>query len=192
MLVVHGGSHPSTIMQDRYVAKLMARRRISLSICYIIFKTRIGFQEHMKWSALLLRPGPGPGGFVREFMLLLNGISEGGQITREREKRFTSVMSVIRLMIPCKPPTSKKFGSTEAMCLSARDVVRSLRPYSINSHKKLVCGKPHHRKSFCNFSMSGKGHRKWTVLGSSRKRTDIPYPWWYVRFVKALLSRMLL
>ena len=56
---------------------------------------------------------------------------------------------------------------------------------SINRHKKLVCGKPHHRKSFCNFSMwarttiaeeiilnlkvRGEEERKRTVLASSKK-----------------------
>ena len=39
MLVVHGASRPSKILQDRYLAKLMANRRISFAICYITFKT---------------------------------------------------------------------------------------------------------------------------------------------------------
>ena len=43
MLVVHGASRPSKILQDRYLAKLMARRRIS-------------FEEHMKMGAHLLAP----------------------------------------------------------------------------------------------------------------------------------------
>ena len=29
---------------------------------------------------------------------------------------------------------------------------------SINRHNKLVCGKPHHRKSICHFSMWGNDH----------------------------------
>ena len=32
----------------------------------------------------------------------------------------------------------------------------------INIHKKLVCGKPHHRKRLCIFSMLGKDYH-WTV-----------------------------
>ena len=87
MLVVHGASLPLKILQDRHLAKLMARIRISCVICYIAFKTRISFKKHMKRGAYLLAPGPEDvkGGFVREFMLLLHGISVGGKITRERE-----------------------------------------------------------------------------------------------------------
>ena len=33
--------------KERYLAKLMAHRRISV-ICYITFKTRISFNKHMK------------------------------------------------------------------------------------------------------------------------------------------------
>ena len=33
ILVVHGASRPSKILQDRYLAKLMAHRRISFAIC---------------------------------------------------------------------------------------------------------------------------------------------------------------
>ena len=53
----------------------------------ITFKTRISFKEHMKRGAHLLAPGPAgvEGRFVREIMLLLDGISVGGQSTRERE-----------------------------------------------------------------------------------------------------------
>ena len=58
MLVVHGASCPLKILQDRYLAKLMARRRISFVICYIAFKTRISFKKHMKRGAHLLAPGP--------------------------------------------------------------------------------------------------------------------------------------
>ena len=59
----------------------MARRRTSFAICYITSKTRISFKEHMKKSAHLLAPGPAnvEGGFVREFMLLLDGIRVKGQ-----------------------------------------------------------------------------------------------------------------
>ena len=87
MLVIHEARRPSKILQDRYLAKLMACRRISLAICYITFKTRISSKEHMKRGAHLLAPGPAgvEVRLVREIMLLLDGISVGGQITRERE-----------------------------------------------------------------------------------------------------------
>ena len=57
------------------------------AICYITFKTKISFKEHMKRGAHLLAPGLAgvEGRFVREIMLLLDGISVGGQSTRERE-----------------------------------------------------------------------------------------------------------
>ena len=54
MLVIHGASRPSKILQDRYLAKLMAGRRISFAICYVTFKTRISFKEHMNRGAHLL------------------------------------------------------------------------------------------------------------------------------------------
>ena len=65
----------------------MARRRISFAIFYIIFKIRISFKENMKRGAHLLAPGPAvvKGRFVRDFMLLLDGISVGGRSKRERE-----------------------------------------------------------------------------------------------------------
>ena len=87
MLVIHGASRPSKILQDRYLAKLMTHRRISFAISYITFETRISFKEHMKRGADLLAPGPAgvEGRFLREIMLLLDGISVGGQSTRERE-----------------------------------------------------------------------------------------------------------
>ena len=82
MLLVYGTSHPSKILQDRY----LARRRISFAIFYITFKTRIIFKEHMKRGACLLPPGPAgvEVRFVRKFMLLLDGISMEGQGTRDR------------------------------------------------------------------------------------------------------------
>ena len=88
MLVVHGASCPIKILQDRYLAKLLAHRMISFAICYINFKTRISFKEHTKKDAHLLAPGPAgvEGKFGREFMLLLDGISVGGQSTIERER----------------------------------------------------------------------------------------------------------
>ena len=58
----------------------MAHRRTRFSILYINFKTRIIFKEYIKKGALKLAPGPASvkGGFAREFMLLLDGVSLGG------------------------------------------------------------------------------------------------------------------
>ena len=60
---------------------------ISFVIFYITFKTRISFKEHMKGGAHLLAPGPAgvEGRFVKEIMLLLYGISVGGQSIRKRK-----------------------------------------------------------------------------------------------------------
>ena len=77
-------------------------------------------------GAYLLALGPGDveGRFVREIMLLLDGISVGGQSTRDRG--FTPVMSVRRLSSLCNCLASAKFGRTVAMCLPARVVARNL------------------------------------------------------------------
>ena len=67
----------------------MAGIIISIAICYITFKMRIRFMEHMKKGANLQAPVPASveGGFVMEFMLLLDGISVG--VTK---RGFTPVM----------------------------------------------------------------------------------------------------
>ena len=67
--------------------EVISNQTISFVICYIIFKTRINFREHMNRGAHLLATGPAgfEGRFVREIMLLLEGISVEGQSTRERE-----------------------------------------------------------------------------------------------------------
>ena len=73
--MVHGASCLSKLLQDRYLAELMT------------LKTRMNFKEQMKRGASLLALGPAgvKGGFERKFMLLA-GIYEGGQSTRERER----------------------------------------------------------------------------------------------------------
>ena len=45
-------------------------------------------------------------------MLLLHGVSVGGQSTRERERGLAPVMSVTKPSSLCKCLASKKFGST--------------------------------------------------------------------------------
>ena len=57
MLVVHGASGPLKILQERYLKKLMAGRRVSFVICYIAFKTKIIYKQHMQSGAHLLAPG---------------------------------------------------------------------------------------------------------------------------------------
>ena len=58
MLVVHGAGHPSKILQDRYLAKLMVWRSISFANSYTTFKTRFSIKEHIISSPHLLTPGP--------------------------------------------------------------------------------------------------------------------------------------
>ena len=57
-----------------YLAKLMARRWFRCAVCYITFKTRFSFKEHMKSGTHLLATGPAgvEGIFVGEFILLLD------------------------------------------------------------------------------------------------------------------------
>ena len=83
MLVVHRARRPSKILQDRYVANLMARRRMSFFICYINLKTRLSFKENMKSGAHLMEPRPAgvAGGSVGEFIFLLDRNSVGNENT---------------------------------------------------------------------------------------------------------------
>ena len=52
----------------------MALRWFCCAVCYITFKTRFSFKEHMKNGAHLLATGPAgvEGIFLREFMKLLD------------------------------------------------------------------------------------------------------------------------
>ena len=137
MLVVHGASRPSKILQDRYLAKLMARRRISFAICYITFKTRISFEEHMKRGAHLLAPGAGR---VCEGIHVVAEWDQCGGTKYKRERRFTPVISETRLLSLCQHLPSTKFVSTG-------------NPNNIINRQKT-----HHRKRFCNFPMWGTDH----------------------------------
>ena len=70
-------------------AYIVYKPRISFVICYIILKTRISFKDHMNRGDHMLPTGPAgvEGRFVREIILLLDGISVGGKSTRERERK---------------------------------------------------------------------------------------------------------
>ena len=150
----------------------MAHRRISFAICYITFNTRFSLKEHMKSEAHLLAPGPAgvKGRFVGEFMLLLDGNSE-----RQRETGFTSVMSVTRISSLCQRITSTRFGSTLAMCVSARLVARSSKPTvaSTDTRSFSLWGKDQDWGDYPQSEHDGEEERKKTVLASFRKRTDI-------------------
>ena len=149
MLVVQGARHPSEILQGRYMAQWMARG--SIAICYIIFKKTISFKKHMKRGVHLLAPGPVSvkGGFVRELMLLLDGISVGGQSQREKE-RFFSCKEFMSL----PTPNQHKLWQHSGHVFVCKDCgIKFKINNSINRLLKLVCGKPNRRKSFFNFSM---------------------------------------
>ena len=87
MLKDHRASRLKKILQDRYLVKVLAHQRISFVIFYITFKTRMSFKEYLKRGAHLLAPGPAgvEDRLVRKIMLVLDGISVGGQSTREGE-----------------------------------------------------------------------------------------------------------
>ena len=163
MLMVHGASRPSKILPYRYLAKMMARRRISFAIFYITFKTSISVKDYMKKGAYLYLhlyiQGPGPARFdgecVREFMFLLYGISVGakaqerGRVRVRNDKAFKSLP---------KHNQHKIWQHGGYMCDCTGCGKKFKTNSSINRHKTFVCGKPHHRKSFCFFSMWGKDH----------------------------------
>ena len=91
-------------------------------------------------GAHLLATGPAgvEGRFVREIMLLLDGISVGGT-KYKRERGFSPVMSVTKLSSLCKCLASTKFGSTKAMCLSATVVARSSIPTTASTDTISLC-----------------------------------------------------
>ena len=113
----------------------------------------------MNRGAHLLATGPAgvEGRFVREIMLL-DGIRLTGQCTRERErvhpcnvcdKAFKSLQML----------SQHKIWQHSGNVFACKGCGKKFNPNnSINRHNKLVCGKTHHRKSFCHFSMRGKDH----------------------------------
>ena len=126
-------------MEPAISKKKYCKTDIWFVICYITFKTRISFKEHMKRGTHLLAPGPAgvKDRFVREIMSLLDGWMAGGQSTRDRG--FTPEMSVTKLSSLCNCLSSTKFGSTVAMCLPARVVARSLTPTTASTETKSLC-----------------------------------------------------
>ena len=73
---------------------------------------------------LALEPAGFNGRFVREIMLLLDGIS---------------VMCVTKLLSICKCLASIKFGSTVAMCLPAKVVARGSTPTTASTDTISLC-----------------------------------------------------
>ena len=120
-------------------------------------KTDIGLScRHTKGLALssailssrhylhLLATGPAgvEGRFVKEIMLSLDGISVGG--TKHNSLQMLS---------------QHKIWQHSGNVFTSKGCGKKFNPNnSINRHNKLVCGKPHHRKTFCHFSERGKNH----------------------------------
>ena len=150
MLMVHGAGRPSQIIQDRYLASLMAWRWISCNNCYITFNTKFSFKEHMKSGAHLLVTGTAGvnGGSMGEVMLLLGRSSVGewqhipckycdlrfdccqelvkhtSTTQKERERGLNHLLFMTRLF----PFLARPNGSAVTKCLSARIVAKGLRP----------------------------------------------------------------
>ena len=106
-------------------------------------------------------------------LLWLDGICVGYQ-TQDRDRWFTPVISVTRLSSFCQWLTSTEFGSTVAMCLSARVVAKSLatgRAFATSSFGAMTTIK----EIILNLNVRGVEERKRTVLASSRKMADIFY-----------------
>ena len=82
-------------------------------------------------------------------------------------------------------PFHHKIWQHSGHLLACKGCGKKFNSNSISRHNKLVCGKPHHRKNFCHFSVWGEEERKRTVLARSRKRADILYPlkWKYIVLV---------
>ena len=102
----------------------------------------------------MLIPGPKDvkSKFVRKFMMWM------GSVWGDK----TPVMSVTRLSSPCKCLKSTQFCITVAMCLFTRVVARSSRPTTAPTDTRsfFFGSKPHHKKSFYNLAMWGKGERE--------------------------------
>ena len=102
MLVVHGASRPSKILQDRYLAKLMALRWISFVICYIAFKTRISFKKHMQGVLICWHLDQKMPRAVCEGICAVSGGDQCGRTKHMSERGFTPVKSLTRLSWLCK------------------------------------------------------------------------------------------
>ena len=137
----------------------MAYRRISFAICYLILKTKIRFKEHMKRGAHLLAPGPSGVnyGFVRELMVFLDGIKLGDK-AQERE-RVHPCNVCDKAFKPWPTPDQHKMWKQSGHVFVCKACGKKFKTKNIiNRHKKFVCGKPYHIKSFSKFSIWGNDH----------------------------------
>jgi hypothetical protein len=147
----------------------------------------------MKRGAYMLAPGPAgvEGRFVMAIMLLLDGTSVGGT-THKRERGFTPVMFVTKLLSLCKCLARTKVSSTVAVCLPARVVAKSSTPTTASTDTISLCmtslttgrvfaispcgARTTVEEIILNLNVWGEEERKRIALASSRKRADILYP----------------
>ena len=200
MVVVHGAGRPSQLLQDRYSARVRARRKITCATCYITFGTKYSFKDHMKkkhGGSQLLAPGPAgaEGGFAGEFMVVLDGRAMGDEDALPC--KFCDMMFDSRKEL-MKHKTEKHRGERVHPCSICEKCFKSLPMLnqhksrhhgghvsvcegcgkrfktndSLKRHKMLVCGKPRHRKNFNELSKWGKGHRVKTTAVEMITRLD--------------------
>ena len=117
----------------------ITHQRISFVIA--TSSSRRGSAVRSKWIGVLIcwQLAGVEGRFVREIMLLLDGISVGGQRTRERKREFSPVRSVTKLSSLCKCLASTELVSTVAMRLPARAVARSSTPTTASTDTIRLC-----------------------------------------------------
>ena len=109
-------------------------------------------------------------------MLFLDGISVGGggkAHKRQRAHHYNVCDNAFKSLLT---PNQHIIWQDSGHVLVCKGCGKKFKTHNnINKHKKIFGFKPHHRKSFCNFSIWGKGggEMKRTVLSGSRKRSDI-------------------
>ena len=187
-------------LQDRYSARVRARRKISCATCYITFGTNYSFKNHMKkkhGGSQLLAPGPAgaEGGFAGEFMMVLDGRAMGDEDAlpcKFCDMMFDSRKELVKHKIekhkgervhPCSAcdkcfkslPTlnqhkSRNHGGHVYVCEGCGKRFKT--NDSLKRHRMLTCGKPRHRKDFNNLSKWGKGHRVKTTAEEMISKLD--------------------
>ena len=115
----------------------------------------------MKRGAHLLAPGPEniKGGFVRKFMLLLDGINVGDEAHKKERVHPCNVCD--KAVKSLQRTNQHTIWQHSGQMFAWKGCGKKFKTNnSINRTKKLFGCKPHHRKSVCNFDMWGKGVKR--------------------------------
>ena len=113
----------------------MGHRRTSLDMCYITFKIRISFREHMKKGAHLMASGHLASGLWGNSCCCWIG-----SVWRHKTERVHLCnVCLMRLLSLCQCLPRTKFGSTVAMCLPASVVSRRSTPTTPSTDKMSLC-----------------------------------------------------